>query len=88
MEDLTGSEICNFIARGIYKVKVDKKGQYAGGYYRVLSDIYNEQNERVKHFYQCTKCKEVLKCNPSNGTKPLNKHANKCDPQKKGKSYW
>lgn len=82
MEEISESEISRYITHGVYHAKPGRTG--GGKYYRVLNDIYDNNNQRVKCIYQCTKCKQVIKCNPSNGTKPLNSHAAKCDPQEKG----
>lgn len=83
--DLSATEVSNMLARGIYHAKPGRSTPSAGKYYRIINDVYDNDHKKVKHFFQCTKCKQVIKCNPSNGTKPLNTHANICDPQPKGK---
>lgn len=57
--------------------KNDKKN--AGRFYRVLMDIY-AGDTRIKEFYKCKVCNEVLNHNPINGTAPLLRHADSCDP--------
>lgn len=38
----------------------------------------------TKRFYHCTACKTVVKANPSQGSKPMNTHADQCDPPNEG----
>lgn len=73
-------DVFTLLIRGMYHAKPGRSSPKAGKYYRIINDVYDNENKRVKEFYQCMKCKEVLKQNPSNGTKRLNTHANICDP--------
>lgn len=61
-----------------------KEHQGTGGrFYRTFNDVY-EGEERLKDgthfFYQCTKCKDLMKLDPKKGTAPLIRHADACDP--------
>lgn len=77
--DISEAEISTMLKRNVYHAK-PRHGPHAGKYYRVIRDVYDDANKRIKNFFQCSKCSAILKCNPSNGTKPLNQHANICDP--------
>lgn len=48
-------------------------------FYRIIGRVVDLNGKRVPTFFQCTKCSKVLQCITSNGTKPLNSHADSCD---------
>lgn len=80
MDELSEEDVSKMLFRGIYHAKPGRNSPHAGRYYRIIKDIYDNDHKKVQHFYQCMKCQSVIKCNPSHGTKPLNSHADKCDP--------
>lgn len=83
--DSSEEEIAVLLNRGLYQAKPGRNTPSAGRYKRIINDVYDHENKKIKHVYQCSKCNKVLKYEAGNGTKPLNSHADRCDPQPKGK---
>lgn len=78
--DLSVAEVSTMLRCGQYIARPGRNSPSAGRYYRILRDVYeNNTHQRIKRFYQCSVCGEVIKHDPSKGTKPLNKHADDCD---------
>lgn len=47
--------------------------------YTIIQKIYRTDKSEVKGFYRCSRCKNILQVNVSNGTAPLTRHADeKC----------
>lgn len=69
------------IVSGKYTCRKPVKKGRVGEFYRVMQDIYTENDTILKRFYYCLVCAEVMECKPGAGTGPLNRHANNCDPK-------
>lgn len=75
---LATTTVDNRIDYGTYTVKNhDGKGRFG----RVILDVFDENHKRLVNYFKCKVCNKVIYQDVSNkGTKPLNRHADKCDP--------
>lgn len=73
-------EIKKRIISGEYKCKQNEAKGRKGAYYRIMDDVYDENDKKLPNVCRCRVCSEVIECTKKTGTSPLNRHADKCDP--------
>lgn len=76
---LTEDIVKNYIEYGQFNVQVHTATGRVGAHYRLLRDVFDEDNVKVPCFYYCPICRDVIQKNAANGTTPLTRHVEKCE---------
>lgn len=69
------------IVHGEYTSRKHDLTGRVGRFYRVIQDVFDENDVQLVGFYQCRVCSDVIECNVCKGTAKLNRHANYCAPE-------
>lgn len=83
---LNETMVAKRITQGVYTHKKREEKGRIGKFYRIMDDIFDENDDAVAGFYYCRECHEVVECKVSGGTAKLNRHADDCDPPYSKKS--